>query len=300
MSRKLSGPPPRRPASPDVDDHARRVVRVPIGELSNEIVATLEGVARRLGADRATLWEQRPAERRLVLVQQWAREGWAQTIETLAADDYPWLHEQVAAARPISFRACTALPPQAIRERKLIARHGPRSGVVTPIVVGDATAAVLMVGTMRRERSWGRATLAYLERAGVVLAGALVRQRAHEEWLGTEGRLAGVLEAGPIGILLARHGGRIELANGQAASLFHRTQRELVGARLQDMLVPTRDGAAMPGRSVVDVLLASDAPFGASWKTRAAAPAQPRPLDDIDDALCLGAGIWSRNCTRWR
>jgi two-component system sensor kinase FixL len=241
--------------------HARRLVRAPLSALSEEIRATLEAVGRRLGTDRIALWEVRPGERRLALLQQWARKGDAFSIASLSGDEYPWLFEEALAGRPVPFRSYASLPLEALRERRLLARHGPRSGVMLPIVVGDATVALIVLGLMRRERAWGRATLAFLDRAGVLLAGALVRQRAHEDWLGTESRLGAVLEAGPDGILLVRPGGQVEFANGRACSIFLRTARELCGDRVQHLLFASRDVARGPGHSSLDVLLASDEPL---------------------------------------
>ncbi|BDG05611.1 ATP-binding protein [Anaeromyxobacter oryzae] len=250
----------RTPHQSLVDALARRLVHATVSALPDEIVAALEAVGRRLRADRVMLWESRWPERRLALAHEWSRHGCALPVATITADEHPWLMEQLRAGRRVAFRSCAMLPREAFRERKFYARHGPRSAAILPLVVGDTTEAVLVVGTMRRERSWRRATLSVVEQVGVVLATAIVRKRAHEASVETEGRLAGVLEAGPDAILLADRNGRIQLVNGRATAILFRTRDELRAQRLQDLLVLAPEAAWLAGRSAIDVLLASEGP----------------------------------------
>ena len=158
--------------------------------------------------------------------------------------ELPWLAEQLGAGRTVAFRSCSSFPAEAVRERRYVARHGPRSGALVPVVVGGATVAALVVGTMRRERAWGRATLAFLERAAVVIGGALSRRRAHDSALEAEGRLAGVLEAATDGLLLVEASGRVRVANDRAAGILLRTRRELCAERLQDLLASSEPGGS--------------------------------------------------------
>ncbi len=243
-----------------LEEHARRLARAPTSALAEEIAAALEAIGRRIRADRVTLWDPRWGERRIAYTHQWSRDGSAPPLTSLTPDDLPWVAHELGEGRRVTFRTCAALPREAVQERKLFSRHGPRSAALLPLVVGDATVAVLAVGTMRRERSWGAATLAFLERAGVVLAGAVVRRRAHEASLETDARLGAVLEAGQEGFLLVHPSGRIALANARAAAIFLRTHHELRAARVQDLLAPVPD-APVRGRGTLGALLASDAPL---------------------------------------
>jgi signal transduction histidine kinase len=226
---------------PLIDDHARRLARAPIADLGNAVGDLLEVVGRRLAADRVSLWELRSVEQRFVLLQQWARRGCALAIETLDAQDFPWLTAQAVAGRTVPFRSYMSLPLHALRERKLLARHGPRSGVMLPIVVGDATAATLVVGTMRRERAWGRSTLVLLERVGILLGAALLRRRAHEQRPGTESRLGGVLAAPAARAPLRRLGGP---ARARAREEAARLREELVFMGRTAMLAEMGAGIA--------------------------------------------------------
>jgi two-component system sensor kinase FixL len=244
-----------------VAPQAGRLLRVPVADLPEAIRDALESVGRRLAADRAALWEFRPEERRLLGVQEWGAAGPDPLVAALPADAVPWLVQQLAEGRRVAFRSCSALPREAARERRWFARHGPRSAVLEPLVIGGATAGVLVVGTTRRERSWGPAALATLEEAGAALAAALVRLRAHDASLGSEGRLAGILEAGPDAILLVERSGRIVTANGVASALFLRTRENLCKERLQDVLAGSPEGARRPRRSALDALLASGEPL---------------------------------------
>ena len=87
------------------------------------------------------------------------------------------------------------------------------------------------------------------------------RRRAHDASLEAEGRLGGLLEAGPDGILLVHPSGRIELANGRATTLFLRTRAELRAARLQDLFAPVPDEPRLLRRGPIEALLASDGPL---------------------------------------
>ncbi len=241
-----------------LDDHASRLTRAPVSALSDEIVAALEAVGRRVGAERVMLWDPRWGEDQVVLTHGWSRSG-APPVAAVPSGELPWLLRELRAGRRVAFRACAMLPCEASRERAIFARHGPRSAVLVPLVVGGATIAVLVVGTLRRERSWGSATLAFLERAGVVLANAVERTRAQDASLRIEGRMSGVLEAGPHAVLLVEPSGRIAVANGRASGIFLRTRQELCAARLQDLLAPA--APATPGRGTLEALLASDEPL---------------------------------------
>ncbi len=243
-----------------VEQHARCLLRSPVPEVSARLVALLGAIGRHLRVDRVTLWDPRWGEQRLALVHQWSREGCGLALGGMAPDEMPWVVEQMRAARRVTWRTCAGLPREAVRERKVFSRHGPRSAAVIPIVVGDSTVGVLVAGTIRTERAWGAAALAFLERAADAIAPALVRVRAHEASLETEAHLGGVLDAGQEGFLLVRPSGRVEAANGRAIAIFHRTRQELGEARLQDLLAPAPD-APLRGRDTIDALLGSDRPL---------------------------------------
>jgi two-component system sensor kinase FixL len=250
----------RLPAEPLLDEHAERLVRTPVATLPEALSAALEAFARRVRCDRAGLWEVQWDARRMTPIQQWTADG-GMPLASVPADAVPWLVQQLAEARAVTYRNAASLPREASRERRWTVRNGPRSAALVPIVIGGATAGVFLVGTMRRERTWGASTLAFLRRAAVVLAAPLVRRFAHEASLGTEGRLAGILEAGPGGILLALPSGQIDLANGQASTLFRRTRGDLCRQRLQELLAPASDTPGRPRRGVLDALLASGEPL---------------------------------------
>ncbi|HET9598143.1 MAG TPA: ATP-binding protein [Anaeromyxobacteraceae bacterium] len=232
-------------------------------DLAREIAAGLEAIGRRVGADRVLLLAVCPGGASLELLEQWSRLGAPYPVAELAADDHPWLLAQVAAARSTSFRAPSAIPGDAARERRFHVRYGPRSAAVVPIVTRGEPAAVLLVGMDRRERAWGRPTLGWLDRAASVLASALARKRAHDARVEAEARLRGVLEGAPDGLLLVRPGGRIELANGRAAEIFGRSAPELAAQRLQDVLAPEPDAPARPDARSIAALLAAGAPLRA-------------------------------------
>jgi two-component system sensor kinase FixL len=255
--RHLRGEGGRAGSDPLVAAIATRVVRAPLPELRDAIGATLEAVGRRTAADRVTIRDVSGPE--ASLCQAWCREGCGPPEPIFPAPDLPWLMRQALEGRTISFRSVADLPREAARERRLLARHGPRSAAVVPVVVGGATIAALVVGTMRRERPWGASTLAFLEQVAVVLGGALARQRAKDASLELEARLAAVLDTAMDGILLVRPDGAIDAANGRAVDIFLRAREELCGAHLQDLLATATD-APRPVRTRLDALLGSDAP----------------------------------------
>ncbi|HET8541132.1 MAG TPA: ATP-binding protein [Anaeromyxobacter sp.] len=234
-------------------------MQAPFAELQAAVSATLAAVGRRVRADRVTLWDPRWGERRLALIHQWSRPGCAAPVTSLAPEQIPWLMQEMGEGRSVGFRSIAELPREAACERKLFARHGPRSAWFVPLVVGDATLAVLVAGSVRADRAWGGATRALLEGAAVALAAALVRLRAHEASLETDAHLSGVLEAGQDGFLLVHRSGRVQVANGRATAIFLRTRQDLCAARVQDLLAPVQDVPAR-GRSTIEALLMSDAP----------------------------------------
>jgi signal transduction histidine kinase len=241
--------------------HAEEIVRQPISRLPGALAGAIEAVARRVGADRVALWEMRWDDRRFALIDQWARPGCAQAGASADLGDLPWLTEQVAAGRSVAFRSCGAFPAEAARERRYVTRHGPRSGAIVPVTVGGVTVAALIVGTMRRERAWGGATLRFLERAAVVVGSALARGRAHDAALESEGRLAGVLEAASDGLLLLESSGRVKVSNDRAAGILLRTRRDLCTERIQDLLAVASDLGRSPAKSSLDALRGSRTPI---------------------------------------
>ena len=263
MRARGAEPPRKRPrlgrASPDrfLLGLAKRLIEARASALPAEILAALAGVARRAGAEGATVFDRGPHGGALAAVHHWSRSGSAPALATLPGEELPWLLGELAAGRSVSFRSCAELPCCAARERALFARHGPGSAAMIPLVTGGAASAVLTVWTLERERSWSRAGVSFLERAGAVLASALSRARTLETSHQAADRLAGVLEAVPHGVLVARPSGQVELANARAGALFLRGHDELCSARLQDLLASAQDAMA-PGAG--PAFLASDEP----------------------------------------
>ena len=224
----------------------------------------LRAVGEQLGVDRVSLWDVRKGARTPSLVERWTRRDRdlpATKGRALGADDLPWLMERIQAGRGVAFRRIAELPREAHRELRWFARHGPRSCAMVPIVVGGAAEAALVAGTVRRERSWPGSSIRLLERAAVLLGIAIVRQRAHESALESEGRLGGLVEAGPCGVLLAHRSGRIELANARAGAILLSTRQELCSGRLQDVLLPSTDPPRRRGvLGAIEALLGNGEP----------------------------------------
>jgi len=149
-----------------------------------------------------------------------------------------------------------ALPAGADTERTVLGRLGKQAAMAAPLARGGRLAGIVALLASRPMQGWGAATERALRCFGLLVGTALERQGIERALQASESRYRAVVESASDGIFLLQSG-RIELANPRLARMVGRTQDELAGLPLAD-LVSAADAArvlALHGRHMTGELL---------------------------------------------
>ena len=85
---------------------------------------------------------------------------------------------EILEGHPFSYSSLDELPPEAAADRAFLEKHGPKSNLSFPLVVGGSVVGALAFGTLRREREWPDVLRDRLSVVAHVFANALERKRS--------------------------------------------------------------------------------------------------------------------------
>ena len=75
----------------------------------------------------------------------------------IVRETLPYSLRKVLEGHPFWYSNLDELPPEAAADRVFLEKHGPRSNLSFPLVVGGSAVGGLAFGTMQREREWPEA-----------------------------------------------------------------------------------------------------------------------------------------------
>lgn len=169
-----------------------RFINLPSGDVDREIEDALRRVCEFVGIDLAVLWQWSGAAPGFVIpTHTYCIEERLRPSEPMREADYPWAVQQVLAGRTFAIPSLDDYPPEAAVDRQTARRHGVKSGVCLPLMVGGGPpVGALGLNVMREERDWPDALVKRLELVAQVFSNALARTRADQALRESEARLA--------------------------------------------------------------------------------------------------------------
>ena len=153
-------------------------VNLPPGHVDDHIRIVLGHVAEFLRADRSTVWQLAAPDQRFERTHQWLRDvRESRALDVSPEASMPWTMARLRAGHQVVFSHPEELPMAAATDREYIARHGPRSLIVTPLVVGGDVIGGVAFGGLREGRGWSPDAVDRLRLVAEILASAFARQR---------------------------------------------------------------------------------------------------------------------------
>jgi transcriptional regulator with GAF, ATPase, and Fis domain len=154
---------------------------IPTHTIDRHVDATLHRIGDFLGADRSSVFQAGP-KGAFVRTHQWVREGWPPITEREETSAFPWLVDRLSRQRvPVVFARLDDLPAEAARDRESLARHGIKSGIARPLLLGDRAVGALVFVALGAPQRWPPELVDRLRLVSEVVAGALARHRAETE-----------------------------------------------------------------------------------------------------------------------
>ncbi|MBB5340117.1 sigma 54-interacting transcriptional regulator [Tunturiibacter gelidoferens] len=177
------------PAQAGVDDQLRfetlmtelsaKFVSVTSASIDHEIVEAQKDIVRALGLDRSTLVQLRDDER-FVATHSWQLPG-LQPFPGFAVKDLPWMASAILRGDVVCFSRIDDLPEEAVSERQVARKFGPRSNLTFPLKVGGRVIGAMAFGTVRHQREWPDVVVNRLRVFVEIIGSALARTRAEDE-----------------------------------------------------------------------------------------------------------------------
>jgi GAF domain-containing protein len=161
-----------------VTDISARFVNAQPAQVDAEITDALRSLVEFLGVDRSTLFQLSADGRNLKNTHHWVVEGCQPLPPLLAHDTFPYFFRKFLQGRPYSWASLSELPPEAAVDRAFLEKHGPKSNLSFPLVVGGSIVGGLAFGMLRRECQWPDALTERLSVVAHVFANALERKRS--------------------------------------------------------------------------------------------------------------------------
>jgi signal transduction histidine kinase len=161
-----------------VADISATFASLPPARVDEHIRECLRRIVLFLGVDRGTLWQPSTDGGTLLATHAWTAEGEEPPPATLAIAAYPLLWKLGERDQSLCIDDLGGLPPEAVAERRALARLGVKSLVAVPLRIGERMLGVLAFVSLRGRRPWPPELVQGLRTLGELFANALVRKQA--------------------------------------------------------------------------------------------------------------------------
>jgi formate hydrogenlyase transcriptional activator len=155
-----------------------RFVGVTSTSLDDEIIDAQRQIVQALDLERSTLAQLEGSER-FVVTHTWQVLG-LDPFPGFAVKDLPWMSSAVLRGEMVCFARIDDLPEEAVREKEVARRFGPRSNVTFPLNVGGKIIGAMAFGTVHREREWRDEVVSRLRLFVEMIGSAIARTQAEE------------------------------------------------------------------------------------------------------------------------
>jgi PAS domain S-box-containing protein len=237
-------------------DFSAALAEVPAANLEEEIGRWLARLAEAFDFEQAMVAALAGASR-LPVKRMLGATGFAPLPSNVIDDVLPWVAKELRHNRVVILDDPKRdLPLEAVRDRDFLTRTGITAALMIPLAVEARPVGAIWFASWRRERRELPGELMLrLSRAGPIVAGALMRQRATEALLASEALSRGILSsiASPIAVL--DRTGAIIAANAawQRAGQALGSERPAFGIEVgADYLAASRRATTGEARAVID------------------------------------------------
>jgi formate hydrogenlyase transcriptional activator len=210
-----------------------RCMNATLNQLDSEIEQGLREINSFFNSDRVLLWEFSEDGKQAQLTHFHAEAGADPPSSLLLHETLPYIFGRVHELQNLCVSRLEDLPQEALIDRQYLERHGIRSFMVVPLMVGGTLRGGLSLACIKTERAWSNEDLFNIQRIGTVLAGALDRERSHhllERRMQFE-TLISDLSARLIKAPMNEVDGEIERALAQVREIFQASSCGILGIR---------------------------------------------------------------------
>jgi signal transduction histidine kinase len=158
-----------------------RFVKVPAEQVDSEIADAQRRICDCLQLDSSLLWQWRsvPLERFRLTHMHRPLGGPPAPGPSEVQATFPWAYEQLLAGRMYVNSSLDDLPPEAACDAASFRRHGVKSNVGIPLILGGGPLlGALTFNTMQTQRTWTEPVLQRLQLVAQIFANALARKYA--------------------------------------------------------------------------------------------------------------------------
>jgi transcriptional regulator with GAF, ATPase, and Fis domain len=159
-------------------DISSRFVNAAPANVDAQITGALRTLVEFLGVDRSTLFQLSDDGMNLETTHSWVVEGCEPVPLFVPGEALPYSFRRVVNGHSLCYSSLSELPPDAVRDRAFLEKHGIRSNLSFPLIVGGSVVGALGFGTLWREREWPEVLKERLSVVAHVFANALERKRS--------------------------------------------------------------------------------------------------------------------------
>ena len=206
-----------------ISDLSARFVNVSPDQIDGEIEHALKQVLEFFQVDRCGLLGLSPDRNSLHVTHAAYDEG----IERIPGDVdlarlFPWSHERlVMQEKYVSFSKPSELPPEAEQDRQSWTAMGVQSSLVIPLFFEGSVSSLIVIGSLRRQRSWPEEYIPRLRLLGEIFINALERRNADRALRESEARLSLATEAVGAGLWIMDADNSRVWVSPKSRELFH-------------------------------------------------------------------------------
>jgi formate hydrogenlyase transcriptional activator len=153
-----------------------RFVSVTSESFDNEIANGQRQICQALDLERSTLFQVEDGERYSV-THSWQLPS-LEPFPAFLAKDLPWISSVILSGGEVCYAHIDDMPEEAVREKEVARRFGPRSSVTFPLKVGGTVIGAISFGTVHRERQWPDAVVNRLRLFVEIIGNSIARLRA--------------------------------------------------------------------------------------------------------------------------
>jgi PAS domain S-box-containing protein len=221
-------------------------VSVTSESIDNEIINAQRRIVQALDLDRSTLAQLEGGDR-FVITHAWHLPG-LEPFPGFAVKDLPWMSSAMMRGEMVRFARIEDLPAEAVREKEIARRYGPRSNITLPLKVGGKVIGGMAFGTVHRERDWPDAIVNLLRLFVEMIGSAIARTRAEEARRESEDKLRLILDSTAEAIYGSDLDGRCTFCNQACLrALGYEQVDELLGRDMHPLIHKTcGDGTTLP------------------------------------------------------
>jgi PAS domain S-box-containing protein len=162
-----------------ITDLSARLIKAPLSEVDREIEQAFARILDFFQADRGGLLGIRPDLKFVSITHASYTEGMERVSgDVNLASLFPWSYEKlVIQGNHVNISSMAELPSEAEIDRQAWTAMGVRSSLTIPLFIGQRTGHIIILQTIRQERSWPEEYVPRLRLMGEIFVNALERRK---------------------------------------------------------------------------------------------------------------------------